>query len=428
MATKAELFDQLAKAVKIIDQTYLYGASNSPNLATMIDTLQQAYEGNHIGDTEAKVKSFRSSVNSLISNSASLLNAIILELARVGYNSLSTSVLTALDDIATGMHAATETVKNRAFTFDSTVAAGGSNVGNGTLYRVTKDRNSYDLEGGQFVQGKIRARVIEDRNTRGTAGRERAQLYGVGNVKVDELDLGTSPSGSVDIYATKSADSLVGANLSFDTATGSTTATFDNWTLAAGTASDFAVYTADYFRKSPGLTTGQCCQFKRNNTITQTIASSSINPDLPVMLIVRANRLSSCDGTMTIQLGTKTKAVTLSAQSGWFDTYIGIDADDDGWYDNFKEDNSGSGFRIAVDLASRTTGTLLIDEIIVAQPTLYNGLYYLLTAGQTDYLKEDFFDYDDTVSNTGRIQTWLARLYGKYLPHTSGSPTYADAA
>jgi len=426
MASKAELWDQLSKAIKIVDNIYKAGASNSPNVAGMVDTLQQAYEGSHIGTTERNINALRTKYSELIRSYNSSLDALILELARVGYNSIATSVSAALDDIAAGMNGS-ETVKNRAFTFDTTVAAGGSNVGNGTLYRVYRDKYDANIEAGQFIQGTIRARVITDRSNGVSAGAEAAILYGVGTGKVDEIELGNAPNGQQSLNAVKSADSTIGTNLSFDTASGSNATTFDNWTLTAFTASDFAIYTSDYFRKSPGLTTGQCCQFKLNNTITQTVNAASIDYSRPVMLIVRAKRLSSCDGTMTIRLGIKSKAVALSAQSGWFDTYIGVDADDDGWYDNFKEDNSGNGFRVAVDLASRTTGTLLIDEIILAQPVLWNGIYYLLTAGSTDYLKEDYFEYVDSVSNTGVNQTWLARLYSKHLPHTSGSPTYADA-
>jgi hypothetical protein len=51
----------------------------------------------------------------------------------------------------------------------------------------------------------------------------------------------------------------------------------------------------------------------------------------------------------------------------------------------------------------------------------------LVTAGPIDFLKGDNWDWTDTVANTGRIQTTIARLYRKYLPYTAGTPTYADA-
>jgi hypothetical protein len=187
-----------------------------------------------------------------------------------------------------------------------------------------------------------------------------------------------------------------------------------------------AAYTADYYRKAPGLTSGISLQFTDSTYVQQDLGSTFLDLTKPVILIVRYKRLSSCDGTLTITLGTQTNAVTFSAESGWNDICIGVGADEEGWYDVFKEDNSGAGFKVKIALSSRTTGTLLIDEVVLIQPTLFSGLYYVVTAGATDYLKEDYFTFTDSSSDTGRNQFWLARLYGKHLPHTSGTPTYAD--
>ena len=133
------------------------------------------------------------------------------------------------------------------------------------------------------------------------------------------------------------------------------------------------------------------------------------------------------DGTLTLRLGSQTEAVTLAAQTGWNDLVLGTGTATKGWYENFREDYSGNGVRVELELASRTTGYLLIDEFIIAQPTKYDGLFYLLVAGNTNYLQDDYFEYIDTVSNTGKTQMWIARLWGKYFPHTTGAPTYADA-
>lgn len=114
------------------------------------------------------------------------------------------------------------------------------------------------------------------------------------------------------------------------------------------------------------------------------------------------------------------------ADTTWLDVVIGTSGSD-GWYDNFKEDSSNSGVRVQISLASRTTGSLGLGEIILAQPNIYDGKYYLLTAGRTDFLRGDYFTITDSVANTGRIQTTLARLFNFQFPHTSGAPTYADA-
>lgn len=424
MASKADLWDQLAKAIKIVDKTYAYGVSDTPNVATMIDTIQQAFEGNHIQATQGGLSSFRSGFCSLISGFTASLNAIILDLAKTGYSSLATSALLALDDISAGMTAATETIKNRGFTFD-TITVGGSNVGNGTVYRTTMDKNALALENAQGIVGDVKVRITGDRTTGKTQGNEEAVIYGDGVVKTDEIALGDAPSGSVGIQAKRSTDGLL-QNSSFDTTSG-TGATFDasSWTLSS--AANFASETTTYYRKTAGLTTGASLRFLNNGNILQNLGTVNLDPQKPCILLLRFYRETSCDGTLTLALGTQSVNVALSAQSGWTELALGIDASAKGWYDVFKQDNSGLGVQVKITLASRTTGTLLVDEILLIQPTFFSGAYYLLTAGPVDYLKEDNFKWDDTASETGRIQYWLARLYGKHLPHTSGSPTYADA-
>jgi len=422
-ASKTELWTQLANAIKIFDQTFLYGSSNSPNLATLLDTLQQSYEGTHISATQSAATSFRSSFSSLLTNS-NLLQAMILELARNGYNSIATTIGAALDDIYHGMVDASETVTERNFTYGA-ITPYVSNIGSGTVYTVTKDKSSHDLESGQPVVGTIRVKIATDRSGGRTLGNEEALLYGVGTSKVDEIELGTAASGSVSMNAKRAVDGIL-TNPSFETVSGSG-ATFaaTGWTLSAAT--NFASETTTIFRKAPGLTTGKSLRFLDNGNILQNLGSVSLDLTKPTFLIVRFYRETACDGNLTIRLGSQTEVVALVAQSGWTDLTLGIGSSAKGWYDVFKEDNSGLGARCQISLASRTVGTLLVDEIVLAQPIMFSGLHYLLVSGATDFLKGDYFTFVDSAVNTGRIQYWLARLFSKHLPHTSGAPTYPDA-
>ena len=422
-ASKSELWDQLAKALKILDETHKYGELATTNLKSLINSLQEAYEGSHIAATQGALGSFRSNFSSLIGSTA-LLNALIIELARNGYNSLASTAQAALDDIAKGMHDLAETVKNRAFTFGS-VVIGGSNVGTGTVYRLLKDKNGYDIESGQPVVGALKVKIISDHAVGRTLGNEEASLFGVGQVKVDEIELGTAPSGTQSLIAKRAIDGLL-QNASFETTSGAgATFAISSWILSA--AINFSAITADYFRKAPGLTLGTSIRFADNGNLQQNMGAISIDVNKPLFLLVRLKRETNCDGTVTIQLGTQTTSVALVAQSGWFDLVLGNESQTKGWYDNFKEDNGGLGARVKITLAARTVGTLLVDEIILIQPTQYSGLWYLLTAGATDFLKDDYFEITDSSPNTGKIQYWLARLFSRHLPHTAGAPTYPDA-
>lgn len=428
-ASKAELWTQLSKAIKIADENFKYAGQNSTNFLSLVDSLQQAYEGDHIGNTNAALASLRSQFNSICANT-DLLNSIILELAKVGYNSIATVAATALDDISKGMKLATETISSRAWTYGA-VANDALNVGTGTVYRLTTDKNGNTIEVGAFPGGVTKIEIITDKNTGATSGAESAKIYGYGRTPTDSINLGSAPSGETTISAKKASDGIL-ANGNFSSYDDSgTDVSVTSWTFGTATkATHVNIDTAIYFRNIDPSTTGKSVKLLLDNTMTQYLlnASSRINPDLPVFFIVRYYRNSNCDGTLTITLGSKSTNVTLTTvlNATWLDLVLGV-SNSDGWYDNYKSDTNKLGVKIEIALSSRTTGTLDIGEVILAQPTYYDGKYYLLTAGATDFLKGDNFTFTDSVSNTGRIQTTLARLYRKHLPHTSGTPTYADA-
>ena len=416
-ASKSELWTQVRYLVKILDELYKFCATNTTNYNAVEELLQEAYVGTHVGATQQQLSNVRNSLSAVMKNGTGLLQAALIELAKNGYNSTATTVNQAIDDIYDGMQAVPETVKERDYTF-AAISAWGSNNGNGTVLRVTKDKNAHDLESGCFPGGTIKIRVTKDFAQGRTSGNEEALIYGSGEVKTDELTVGTAPAEIKTLAAQAATNGLL-TNGDFETQGGTAPAiTLTGWTMSNVTKLDTS---ATVYRGSKSL------KFTDNCNILQYLASVTIDPTRPVMAIVHFNRSAdACDGTLTLRLGTKTEAVTLAAQSGWTTLILGTTTPADVWYDNFKEDYSGAGIRAQLTLASRTGGSLLVDEFIVIQPSLYDGKYWLLKAGSTDFLKEDYWTFADTVANTGRIQTWLARLFGKHWPHTSGTPTYAD--
>lgn len=428
-ASKAELWSQASLAIKIADEIFKFAGQNATNFLGLVDALQQVYEGDHIGATNSQITSFRSQLNS-ICGSASLLNAVLIELAKVGYNSIATTASAALDDIAKGMSAASETVKNRAWTYGSISATAG-NTGSGTIYRLTTDKYGNTIETGAFPGGVVKATIISDKNTGSPSGTEQASLNGNGISPVDYIYLGTCPSSSSTLTAYRAQDGLLSNPNFADYTDDNVNIGATSWTFTATTkTTKLDVDTTYYFRKQATGAAGVTIKFMDNNAAVQYVSSTGNAIDItkPCFLIVRYRRYNSCDGTLTIRLGSKTESIVLTTVSDatWYDLVLGV-ADSDGWYENFKEDSGGLGARIEIALASRTTGELGIGEIILAQPIQYDGKWYLMTAGATDFIQGDSFTFTDSVSNTGRIQTTLARLYSKHLPHTSGTPTYADA-
>jgi len=65
-ASKAVLWGQLTKLIKILDELYKASATtSSTNFLTLLDSLQKDYEGNHINQTDAKLNSIRATLSNL---------------------------------------------------------------------------------------------------------------------------------------------------------------------------------------------------------------------------------------------------------------------------------------------------------------------------------------------------------------------------
>lgn len=458
--TKAELFDQLTKFAKITDQLYQYGAENTPNYLDMEDSVIQALEGEHSEEVARFLRSHRGVLSSEYSKFRAPLMAIMRQIARVAF-SISTRGLSddqILEKISDEMDSASETIASRDITFAS-VSAGGSNVSTGKIYRCTDDKYSNKIESGEM--GTVKLEVIQDFNSGTERGREKIRIFGSGNTKVDEINLGSAPSIVGELTFKRSRDSLL-TNGSFDQLESSLTKDEQvGWTLSD--RSNFSVVTestspSDLFRYTPGQETntagptGKSLRFTTNAWCAQYFSRETISRrvrDLskPFFLICRYMRKNSCDGDLQMRLGTKTTSVALTGATNdqWADLVIGSGATSDGYFENFQEDwvdTSGSnnvplGVRIRFDLTSATTGEVIIDEIILTQGVEYNGISYIAVCGDNtgstsgEAQVGDVWTFADAYTSggtaQGRTQEVIRRLTGKHLPHTTGTETYSDA-
>jgi hypothetical protein len=426
MATKSSLWDQLKKEVKIFDETYRFfgGAeTTTPNLLANIISLEEDYGGNHIGDTTAQMKAFRSKASSMITSATAVATPLIRELARIGYYSYSTNINDVIDDIYDGMVAASETVRNRDFTFGA-VSAYVSNVGSGTVYRVTKDASAYDIENGADSGGVTKILCNADRYSGRARGNESFTIEGVGLSDVDSIELGTAPQGSGVLYAltSRSCTAYI-TDGSFDTLDSASTLTANGW--AFDVPANFSKETAITYRDTLGSTTGVSLGLGANGYFSQNLADEGKRFDTtkPTVVVLRYYR-DGADGALTLELGNQSVSVadlTAVADTTWTDLVLGTTSSE-GWYKNWGEDDA----TLKITLASNTTGDIYFDEILVYQPSLYDGKYYMVTAGPADFLIGDYFTFTDTVSNEGRIQYIFNKLFGRYLPHAAAGETYAD--
>jgi hypothetical protein len=168
-------------------------------------------------------------------------------------------------------------------------------------------------------------------------------------------------------------------------------------------------------------------RFEDNDKLTQalTVARPVLEPLTPYYCQIAFKRESSCDGTLTFRVGGKSIAVSLVAQSGWTVARIVLDEG------LFLRGFNATILDVEIELASRTTGTLLVDDVIIAPMTLFDGTYYALVGGETPFLLEDVATITDTISSDSINQRWISRVYDKYLPHDttgSGNVTWVDSS
>lgn len=410
--TKASYWSQIADLVEIIDEGFKFANTNTKNYVALETALLASLEGKHLDQTVGFLQNLRSALNQYCGSSASnLLDSVIQNLARDFYESGAASTIQALADINKGLYDDSETIASRVNVYGTPSFVG---TGNGTIYRNFKDVNNVALE--RNFEGDVDIVCTQDLSLGANEGNEVFQYFGRGATPpIDVIELGNYPAEIGTITAINARTSLVeGAGFEESSGTGATLE-FENWTL------DDATKFLENSTILQSATSTQSLEFVDNGTVEQAVVAQ--NADIPYMLVVPFYRKNSCDGTLTVTLGSQTVVKTLSAETNgaWSYATIGV-GDNKGYYEKWKKNDP----KISVALASRTTGELVIDDILLVSPTYINGGYYAILSGLTNFLREDTFTCIDTSSNTGRIQRTIQRLYGYSLNH-SGTPTYADA-
>lgn len=438
MTTKAQAFTYLAHLANRYAFLKAQGRTASPNYLGLVQAQQILNYGFSAGTpalAELSVRGWEGLIEALDTE----IDTVLADIALLHGGSPG-SVSSMWPWIWQGLTDATETVKNRAWSRGTVGSWTGT--GSGKLWRGTKDKSDAVRETGKAQV--TRAEVLRDKNSGQVSGNEQLRLGGVptGTPDIGPLRPGTILPRSTDqiILFKRAIDGYL-QNPSFEDGTGegASTTAITGWTAIAGTlgthilrnaATAAADADAAPFRNAPGLTTGRSVKLTGTGTITleQKFSVQNVGARIdrarPVLFAVpvRPSTGTAFQGTAIVRLGSKTATLAHGAMAvGWQWHFIPFD-NDDAWYDNFKEDD----VRCSIGLSAYTQGHLDVDEAVLIQPILYNGTYWVATAGQTDMLVNTYVDVTDTVSDTGEIQTMLAERRNIYLPHTSGSPTYAD--
>lgn len=431
--TLAESFTQLGHAANLLEFLWDNGQNAGTNLMGLIDSYEQALEGNRSAQAANTLASIREQYGALLFQGTQLFEAHIFEIARK-YNVLETDVDLAIDGIYDAMEDNSHTVKERADTRDTSPTAGGGNTGTGTVYRCVVDANNHLIEAG-FLQ-QVRFECVLDKNNGGLeSGSEEFDIYGVGEPNEGPLRINTAIPLIGTTTAKKSQDSIIN-NASFDsyTGTGASTSAITDWTAASGAfGTEIQIVNAaagasagEPYRNTPGQTTGSMVKLTAGTCELQqkiSVSGNAIDENLPLLYVVRYFKATGVDATLQAKMGSQTATLAAGAATddAWTD-WNPFGFDNTNYYKNFRQDDVG----FSIGLSAYVSGDWYVDELIVILAEVFDGIPFVVTAGATDWLQGDTIDFTDSAGSAGEIQYWMARLYGRYLPHASAAETYSD--
>jgi hypothetical protein len=444
--SEAQVVTKLKDSSKIVKETYKYGGTNGTNF----DTLQGTIQGDAATDFDAELQqalfSMRGRIDGTIKEAKNLLDPIWRAYGRIvkAPSADPTDIIRSVYDwyvALTSGNAGTQTIVSRQFNFGS-VTNVGSPVGDGVIYRLNVDAYGYALE-AQWEETKI-ALCTNDQNS-GTEKHEEIFLVKGGAPARDSLII--RGSGAAENLIAQSARASLLSNASFERCSPSPTATsgggatvtpttVTDWTF--DTISNYRIRADVFYRSYPGLddttaaTSNMPCslQFTTNGSIYQklSVKKTKLNPFVPYYLQVPFYRETSADGTLAITWGpaggaaTQTASVSVNSITTGTWGVLKIPVGTANWYKNFQAQD----LAITITLAGRTTGNVLVDEVLLAPYTVIANAWYIAVGGRTPWLRNDQYTWTDTALGSV-VQEVIWRAYGQYLPAKPANPTTAAA-
>jgi hypothetical protein len=455
MSTWPQAWERISAGVGLAEDTRQNLISNYVPAETSVLADGIPFANTQLRPDEAAFKSglaaLRSGLAASVTNIGPLVNAALVELAlAMGKPDLApTSILGELYDwmaLNQGAYASSPLIQSRQFTRGSPTYSNtltGSVVGNGTLYRLTVDRYAYPIESDLNAE-TVLFTCRTDANSGAKIGQETfdalgqpggdslqwyASGYGSGLSLGDGALRGVTGDDTQNLVGNPSFASSSGSGASF---------ALTNWTLSAGSASNLSVstLTADIYRpcsiegSTPGALKVTHNGASATTTITQTLSTNnrSLQQTLAYLSRLAINRSNySGQGTVTVQIGSKSWSVSLVAQSGWVLLLPSIDKNL--WFQNFNTANLAVTITLVL-----TTGSVVIDDFCWSTFTNVGNKLLFLLGGSTAFQYLDTLTFVDTEVGA-KIQRWVSRLYpGWSLPSAAlntppaTAPTVATGA
>lgn len=403
---------------------------NTPNMSAEYDEFVGTdLIGDFTPGTVAGLDAFRSSLSALVSVpvARSMLDPILLEYGKQqGFP--ETDPLDILDRLHVYMAEGSERIKSRTVVY-GTPSNDGGNTGDPVLNRLTTGPFSYAIENitaeakefkcvrHRYSGTRLHQELFEIR------GADKPRDFLAGIVSRDRIGSirSISADDSLNIVQNPSFNGFDGTSPDITEVT--------NWTIA--TIGDVQIEdiengAGDVYRTSAheGTAPG-ALRFQDNEKASQelSVTNPSLVRGVPYYCQIAFKREASCDGNLNLRVGSQSVAVALVAQSGY--TILRMTLDEGLFLRGFD----ATTLDIEIELDSRTTGTLLVDDLVIAPMTLWDGTWWAMVGGAIPSLVEDKITATDTIASDSINQYWIWRIYNKTLPHdtvASTNITWAD--
>ena len=418
--SEATIQTQIAERIHLLETLREYTTDNAQNLLAQENTAVTDMEGDYEDDSIAGISSFRGAVSDALASGIgrSIIDPKLLDYAKF-LGSSERNPFRIIYLLNQHFAATAQSIKSRVFTYGAGVA-GGSNVGDGDIYRVTKDRFGNDLEA---CTAEVKTfECTNDQTSGASIGAEQFRARGKAASR-DNIDR-ESGSGAIDtINGLNSGGGTYIRNASFSSSTGlGFSSSFDltNWDIDDPTVCDLD--DVNFYR--PGNSqdfTPASLQMSGAVIVSQSV--SDLDPDVPIIGRLAYNAtVGTGVGDLVIRLGQLTVSVIAveGSPAGWNTVRFVIDGAA-AWAQNITVDD----LKLEIEFVPSGAGVLLVDDVVLEDAQLIEGTYWGIIGGAIAFLINDTISVTDSNAALGVIQTWLWRIYGRHL-RSSGAPTWVD--
>lgn len=316
--------------------------------------------------------------------------------------------------------AISETVGNVGFTV--TAFSGGQDgtavTGDGTIYRLTKDRFGNDIEACTAEIKKFEVKA--DQHSGANIHEELFEVQGKPAEVFATLQDGSGILGRLNGKSARQTLTYLN-NPSFDDdAANASPTSISGWTPNSDVGNYEIVEGAgNYFRTMPGVSAANSRGLKQTaaDKVTQTF-KVSLNPGNPYFAGIRV-KPASADGNAILRVGSNSKTVAMTG-SAWLDVIL--DRDENLWFDNFQEAT------LDVELEwTGTTGSVIWDDLVFTPGDLVDGTWWWPLGGATNWSREEILTVQDIEGVSTALIQWFLRQAGLYLPgNKAAGETLAD--